>query len=115
MKEKLGIQTLRIIGNPTLKVRRICLESGAPGSDPQIKALQRPEVDVLLKGESPEWETASYVRDAAAEGKQKALIVLGHVPSEEAGMEECARWLKTFIKDMPIEFIAAGESYWRLK
>ena len=29
---------------------------------------------------------------------RKALIVIGHVPSEQTGMEECARWLKTFVK-----------------
>jgi putative NIF3 family GTP cyclohydrolase 1 type 2 len=115
LRDELDIQTLRYIGDPMLKVSKICLMPGAPGSDPQIKALRRNDVDVLLIGESPEWETASYVRDAAAQGKPKALIVLGHVPSEESGMIECANWLKTFIKDIPIEFIAAGETYKKLR
>jgi len=115
LRDELNIQTLRYIGNPDLKISKICLMPGAPGSDPQIRALRRDDVEVLLIGESPEWETASYVRDAVAEGKRKALIVLGHVPSEESGMIECAKWLKTFIKDIPIEFIAAGETYKKLR
>jgi len=38
--------------------------------------------------------------------------VLGHVISEENGMNECARWLKTFISEVPVEFIPAGEPFW---
>jgi len=51
-------------------------------------------VEVLVIGETREWETVEYTRDAVTEGKKKALIILGHVPSEESGMLECARWLK---------------------
>jgi len=67
---------------------------------------------VLLVGETREWETVEYAADAVTEGKRKALIVIGHVPSEQAGMEECARWLKTFLKDVPIEFVATKQPFW---
>jgi len=42
----------------------------------------------------------------------KSLILLGHASSEEAGMEYCATWLKTFIDEVPIEFVPAGEPFW---
>jgi hypothetical protein len=45
-------------------------------------------------------------------GKKKALIILGHVVSEQAGMKYCAEWLRTFITEVPVEFIAAEEPYW---
>jgi hypothetical protein len=51
------------------------------------------------------------VQDAAAEGRHKALILLGHEVSEEAGMDECARWLRTIFPDMPISFISAKEPF----
>jgi hypothetical protein len=38
-----------------------------------------------------EWETVEYAADAVTESKKKALIVIGHIPSEQPGMEECAR------------------------
>jgi hypothetical protein len=41
--------------------------------------------------------------------------VLGHVPSEEAGMEECARWLRTFIGEVPVVHRPSGEPFWILK
>jgi hypothetical protein len=62
-----------------------------------MRTLNSPDVDVLVIGETREWEGIEYARDVNTAGKQKGLIVLGHVPSEERGMEECAKWLKTFI------------------
>jgi hypothetical protein len=53
-----------------------------------------------------------YAADAVTEGKRKALIVIGHIPSEQAGMEECTRWLKTFISNVPIEFVPAKQPFW---
>src|SRR6266480_3267339 len=58
------------------------------------------------------WKTVEYTADAATEGRKKGLIVIGHVPSEQAGMEECARWLKTFVKEVPIEFVATKQPFW---
>ena len=39
----------------------------------------------------------------------KALILLNHAVSEEAGMKWCADWLKGFVTEVPIKFIPAGE------
>ena len=50
-----------------------------------------------------------------SEDERKALIVLGHIPSEQAGMDECARWLKTFVTEVPVEFIPAKEPFWAPK
>lgn len=114
VKKSLGISMLRVIGNPDFRVTKIAFAPGAPGSEMQMNALAREDVEVLLIGESREWETIEYARDAAEQGKQKALIILGHVPSEEAGMEECARWLKTFIGDVPVSYIQTPEPFWVL-
>ena len=58
-------------------------------------------------------QLVEYAQDTIASGKKKALIVLGHVVSEQAGMKYCAEWLKGFITEVPIEFIAAVEPFWR--
>jgi hypothetical protein len=52
------------------------------------------------------------VADAVIQGRNKALIVIGHVPSEQAGMEECTRCLKAFVKKVPVEFVAAKPPFW---
>ena len=115
LKERLGAGTLRVVGDPELKASRVALVAGAPGSAAQIRALQRDDVDVVLGGESPEWETTEYVRDAAAAGLKKGLILLGHVSSEEAGMRHCAAWMKGFVPEVPVEFIPSGEPFWSPK
>ena len=112
MKEKLGANVVRVVGKPDMKVTRVGFTCGAMGSGAQIRVLQSEQVEVLLAGESPEWETTEYVRDAVAEGRRKAVIFLGHRNSEEAGMEYCARWLKTFVPEVPVEFIPAGDPFW---
>lgn len=110
---RMKIRTMRVIGDPKMKVTRVALMPGAASSPSQIKTLERDDVQVLVAGESREWEMVEYTRDAMTEGKQKALILMGHVVSEEAGMDECARWLKTFITEVPVEFVPANEPFWR--
>jgi putative NIF3 family GTP cyclohydrolase 1 type 2 len=114
VRKSLGISMLRVIGDPDFKVTKVGFAPGAPGSEVQMDALAREDVEVLLIGESREWETIEYARDAAEQGRHKAMIILGHVPSEEAGMEECARWLKTFIKEVPVNYIRTPEPFWVL-
>ncbi len=111
-KSKLDIHIVRVVGNPEMKVTQVAMIPGAAGSAAQIKLLERQDVQALVIGETPEWETVEYVADATSEHRQKGLVIVGHIPSEQAGMDECARWLKTFIKDVPIEFIPAREPFW---
>lgn len=112
MKDKLKANVVRVVGNPDMKVTRVGFACGAVGSAVQMRMLQSENVEVLLAGESPEWETTEYVRDAVAAGMRKAVIFLGHRNSEEAGMEYCARWLKEVVPGVPVEFIAAGDPFW---
>lgn len=112
VKRKLNIHVVRVVGDPQLEVTKVGFLPGAAGSPRQIRLLERDDVEALLIGETPEWETVEYVADAVTEHKPKALIILGHIPSEQAGMEECTRWLKTFISEVPIEFIPAREPFW---
>ncbi len=114
VKKSLGISMMRVIGDPGFKVTKVAFAPGAPGSEMQMAAFAREDVEVLLIGESREWETIEYARDATEQGKHKAMIILGHVPSEEAGMEECALWLKTFIKEIPVNYIQTPEPFWVL-
>ena len=109
--DRLDARTLRIIGDPAMKVSRVGLSPGFAGFAANRHLLQRDDVQVEVIGEAHEWETAEYAADAVTAGLGKALIVIGHIPSEQAGMDECARWLKTFISDVPIEFVPAKQAF----
>lgn len=87
---------------------------GAWGGRRHIAALRRPGVEALVCGEAPEWETYEYVRDAAAQGRRTALIVLGHAAFEEAGMRHLASKLGAWLPGVPVTFIPAGLPFSRL-
>jgi putative NIF3 family GTP cyclohydrolase 1 type 2 len=109
---RLRIQGVRVVGDPKMQVTRVALSPGAAGFGRETRALEMNDVEVLVVGETREWETVEYVADAITEGKHKALIILGHIPSEQAGMEECTQWLKGFISEVPVNFFPAAEPFW---
>jgi putative NIF3 family GTP cyclohydrolase 1 type 2 len=69
-------------------------------------------VDVVICGETREWELVEYVQDQIASGTKKALIVVNHVASEQSGMKYCAEWLKPIVPEVPVEFVASAEPFW---
>ena len=104
---RLDAHALRVVGRPDMAVTNVALVPGAAGFAMHREALQRDDVQVLVIGEAREWETVEYVDDAVAAGQNKALIIIGHIPSEQAGMEECARWLKS-VRDGGARGVRAG-------
>lgn len=112
LRAKAGSHLMRVIGDPNMPVTHVALLPGAAGLTRQVKMLESNDVQVLVAGEAAEWETVEYARDATEQGRHKALILLGHEVSEEAGMRYCAEWLKNVLPGLPIEYIRAGEPYW---
>jgi putative NIF3 family GTP cyclohydrolase 1 type 2 len=102
---------IRVVGDPRTMVQRIGL---LPGTTPIQAALKMlPNVDAIVAGEVREWESVEYVRDKVFSAEKKGLILVGRIVSEEPGMNVCANWLKTFIPEVPIRHISAGDPYWR--
>ena len=64
LKTSLGIDHLRVIGDPMQACARIALLPGAWGGPRQVGIAEREKPDVLIVGEVSEWETAEYIRDA---------------------------------------------------
>ena len=108
MQKKLKLRSMRLVGDPKLRVTRV-----GNGGHYILQCMpQLPKVDVLLVFEGREWEAPEYIRDAIAAGEKKALIQLPHQGGEEAGMDECARWLQAFVSEVPIKFIPSGDPFW---
>jgi putative NIF3 family GTP cyclohydrolase 1 type 2 len=112
IERTLHARTVRVLGDPEMLVGRVFASWGYVSQFPGINFIARPDVDALVVGETREWELVEYVQDMISSGKRKALIVIGHVLSEQSGMRLCAEWLKTFIDEVPVEFIPAAEPFW---
>lgn len=110
VKKKLGIPTVRFIGDLSESCDRVLMMPGASGGRNQISAIAREKPDVVFCGEIAEWETAEYVRDARAKGDKLALVVLGHVASEEPGSIFLADWFTQNVKSVKTTHVPAGNS-----
>ena len=64
----LGSPVVRYVGNPKMNVTKVDLSPGFGGFESETHTLERDDVEVLLVGETVEWETGAYVDDAVTEG-----------------------------------------------
>jgi len=106
-KEKLDVQMVRYIGDLSQPCQRVLFMPGASGGRRHIEQMGIEQPDVLICGEAPEWETIEYVRDARTKGDKLALVLLGHIPSEEPGSEWLVNWLKPKLPGVKITHIPA--------
>jgi len=109
VKSRLKSDSIRVIGDPRLKVNTV--GRGSHHLDGNVAKL--PFADVLIVSEARERDSIEWYRDTVLSGQKKGMILIAHERGEESGMENCARWLRTFISEVPVEFISSGEPFWR--
>ncbi|CAG7649422.1 hypothetical protein PAESOLCIP111_05864 [Paenibacillus solanacearum] len=114
LKNKLGIESFLVAGEPDMPVRRFGLLPGASGGRSHIGFMGNKAIDLLIVGETNEWETNEYVRDAADMGLSKALIITGHQKSEEAGMFTVVELIREAFPELQVDFIASPLAVTRL-
>lgn len=110
-KQKLGISMVRVVGNLKQLCSTIYLAFGYMDPRAQIPVIQQNKPDVILSGETREWETVERVRDGQLMGQKTSLLVLGHSVSEEAGMEYAAKWLQPKVPGIKITHIPSNNPF----
>ena len=111
VKNRLGIKTLRMIGDPDMICQTAGILVGAGGGRNHMEFWRQTEVDVLIVGEIDEWETSEYTRDAVIQGHNRGLIITGHANSEEPGMEWLVEWLRPMFPEVPIYHVPVGDPF----
>jgi len=114
LRDKLKASTIRTIGNPDMPVRNVMTGWGYAGGLPPAQFADS-DIDVVIIGETWEWVGQEYAADLVASGRNKALIMVGHINSEQWGMDYCAEWLGGFVKEVPVKFLEMPEPYWSPK
>lgn len=107
LQTKLGTRNVVVVGDPQLRVKTI-------GDCAHILSSVLPALracDVALVGETPEFDTFEYLRDAMALGMKKAVVMISHQALEEWGMETMAEWLKPLVPEVAVEWISAGDPF----
>jgi putative NIF3 family GTP cyclohydrolase 1 type 2 len=115
-KQKLGLKVIRVVGNPDIRCSRvgILVGGGSLGlgqEEMPAKLMHEQQLEVMVCGEITEWTLSAYVRDAAALGFHKAMIIVGHERTEQSGMKELAANLKPLLSGIPVHFADAGEPF----
>jgi len=95
-------------------VKRIAVSWGYCSMLPGAPILAG-DCDALVIGECQDWDLIAYAQDLVLSGRKKGLIVLGHILSEQWGMEVAVPWLKGFVPEVPVKFLRLVEPYWNLK
>lgn len=108
LREKLGCKVIRMVGSMDGYAKKIGFFVGSVGGKPQISFASKYLPDVVVCGEISEWETAPYIRDANAMGRDVTLFVIGHQESETAGMEYLADWLQPKVENLPVCYLESG-------
>ncbi len=116
LKVKLGLKIMRVVGDPAMRCSRVGILVGGGslglGQEEMPAALMNEQqLDVMICGEITEWTLSAYVRDAAALGIDRAMIIVGHERSEEPGMKELAGSLRPLLPGTPVHFLDAGEPF----
>lgn len=109
MGKKLDIKHLRIAGNVDAPMRVLSGKFGSPGG--VGRELRNEKSEIVLVGEVCEWADCEYARDAAELGFKKAVIVMGHIPSERNGMQYIADILKKKYPGLDVKYFESGEVY----
>jgi putative NIF3 family GTP cyclohydrolase 1 type 2 len=112
-----GTHSHRITGDPGMLVRRVAV--GVGYAFPNFFAA--PGIDVIVGGESaegsdstyPTFDLTAYGEDSTLLGRPRGMILLGHMGTEDIGMQVAAEWLRTFVSGFPIEYMPAGEPFGR--
>jgi hypothetical protein len=111
MKSRLKCVAPRVIGDAALRVSRAALLHGFLQVPELSATLRDPGIDLIVCGEPVEWEAGPYFMDTIASGRKIGMIILGNEVSEEPGSGVAAAWIKTLVKEVPVEWIPAGEPF----
>jgi putative NIF3 family GTP cyclohydrolase 1 type 2 len=110
IQARMKARTMRVIGDPALTVRELYASYGNFGGLAGAQIFDN--VDVMVIGEAQDWDLPLFVADSVAAGRKKAFIQIGHVLSEQWGMEYAATWLRGFVHEVPCKYVPIIEPYW---
>ena len=115
LREKLHIDTVRIVGKQDMPCYRVGILVGGGslglGSEKMpAQTMEAHDIHVMVCGDVTEWTLPAYANDAAQLGHRRALIIIGHERSEEWGMKHMTGWLAD-LTQTPVTFVDAKDPY----
>jgi hypothetical protein len=111
IKSKLQIRVLRVFGDPEMKLSKAAFLPGAAGSPAIFNSSNATTSKRCLSAKRRNGKGSSTWPMRYPSTAARRSSSLGHITSEQAGIKECAKGLKTFITGTPITFVTASEPF----
>ncbi len=115
--EKLKARAPRIVGDPRATVTRVAVQSGE--TDPKrglAELIADPRIDGVIAGAGGVIDEVDgaigYFQDVVGSGRQIAMLVVGYGPSHEPGGAEVARWMRTVLPELTIDWWPTPDPSW---
>jgi putative NIF3 family GTP cyclohydrolase 1 type 2 len=111
IEAKLEPAAVKYIGDQEVAYENVITSWGFMMMENGVKLINRHENSVLITGETHEWEFVEYVYDAHQMGLKKALVMVGHVASEESGVEFFSSYLQEKSPSLSISYIKTYDPF----
>lgn len=114
LMEKIGLNGVRIMGDPDAPVEKVFItEHIGRGDNEKIKKIEDEGFDAVIPLETIDWTIVQYIVDSCTAGKPKALLSMGHFNFEEPGMKYMAKkWLPELLGGaVPVHFVPCADIY----
>ncbi len=106
-KKSVGSKSTRLLGDRSAKVTKVAVHPGFLTIPAATRIGQTPGLDVILTGETCEWEALTYAEDWISSGRGKGLIMMGLAPASDTAAREVAAWVHQVIPSAKVEFLVA--------
>jgi putative NIF3 family GTP cyclohydrolase 1 type 2 len=110
-KKRLGGKSARLVGERTAKVRKIAVHPGYLTIAAAAKIGLTKDLDVILTGETCEWEALVYNEDRISAGHGKGFLMLGLAVVSDAGAREVSAWVQKAVPSVKVEFMPVGDPF----
>ena len=115
LKEKLGLNGIRIVGDKNAKVSKVFLCEHLRDADREVNSkiikTELEDIDAIIPLEIVDWTLCAFVRDCCSLGKSKVIYNIGHFNFEEPGMKFMCKYLPQLVGDVPVHYVRSGDSF----
>jgi putative NIF3 family GTP cyclohydrolase 1 type 2 len=110
-KSRLGGKSARMVGQPNAKVSKIAVHPSYLTIAAATKIGQVPGLDLIVTGESCEWEAFVYAEDWISAGHGRGFLMLGLAVVSDAAASEVAEWVRKTVPSTKVNSIKAGDPF----
>jgi len=110
-KKSVGSKSTRLLGERSAKVTKVAVHPGVLTIPAATRIGKTPGLDVILTGETCEWEAFTYTEDWISSGHGKGFIMLGLAATSDTAAREVAAWVHRAVPSTKVEFLASGDPF----